>query len=479
MKKYRCKICGHIYDDEKESVKFVDLPDSWVCPLCGVSKDLFEEIKDNNKDISNAVSVSRSNVSIVRNIDKCINCGLCKNMCINREGMDFQDKDILCVNCGQCIQACPVGALSYKEEFSNFLEAKNKKKICIAYTSPASRVSIGDLFGKEAGSFEQEKLVGLLKMLGFDYVFDTTFGADLTIMEEAYELVDRIKNNKELPMFTSCCPAWVKYCEQFYPQILKNISTCKSPIGMMGAMVQEYFTKKNNISKDDIFTVAITPCTAKKYEIRRDEITGTDSVITVSELVDVVKQKNINYEDIEKINYDSFFEQGSGAGLIFGNTGGVMEAAIRTAHYVLTGSNLDVNNLEFKDVRGMSNVKEAVVKIDDISLNVAVVHQMSSAKEILESVKNGTCKYHYIEIMNCLGGCVGGGGQPKLVLNNEKDILNKRIDSLYNKDKSLKIRCSHDNPQIMRLYEEFLNHPLSDQALSLLHTKYNDKSNLV
>lgn len=478
MKKYRCKICGHIYDESKEKIKFEDLPEDWICPLCKVGKNMFEEIIDEpKKTLKNAVEISDCNICIERNIEKCIDCGICKQTCIKREGMDFKERSKLCVGCGQCIQSCPFNAIKPKYEYEEFIKAKNEGKICIAYTSPATRVSIGDLFKKEHGSFEQDKLVGLLKELGFDYVFDTTFAADLTIMEEANELVERINNKDKLPMFTSCCPAWIKYAEQFYPEILDNISTCKSPIGMMGQVVKEYFTQKNNIDKKNIYTVAITPCTAKKYEVKREEISGTDSVITVSELASIIKEKNISYDDIIPSSFDTFFEMGSGAGMIFGNTGGVMEAAIRTAYYKITGENLAEEKIEFKSVRGLDNVKEATIYINDLPLKVAVIHQMSSAKEILESVKNGTCKYDYIEIMNCLGGCVGGGGQPKFNLNNEKEILKNRIDSLYKQDNSLKIRNSHDNPQIIKIYKEFLIKPLSNKAIELLHTKYFDKSN--
>ena len=482
MAKYRCTICGHIYDEDLEKVKFEDLPNDWVCPLCGAPKSLFELTEENSLESIedtpiNAIKISKDNPSIVRLVDKCINCGICTQTCVIREGMSFNSNSDLCVYCGQCIQTCPAKALIPKQEFNLFEKAKKEGKICIAYTSPAVRVAIGEAFSKEYGSFLQDKLVGLLKLLGFDYVFDTTFAADLTIMEEASELVDRIKNNKKLPMLTSCCPAWVKYAEQFYPEILDNISSCKSPIGMMGKVVTEYFTKENNIDKSNIYTVAITPCTAKKYEIKRSEVSGTNLVITINELVDIIKDKGIKYDDIKSSDYDSIFT-GSGAGLIFGNTGGVMEAALRTGYYLLTNKNLEEENLVFSDVRGYDNVKEASIDIDGLTLNVCVIHGMSNAKEILESVKNGTSKYHFIEIMNCQGGCIGGGGQPKIEIYNEEEIKEKRIKSIYENDKLSKVRCSHDNPEIKKLYNDFLDKPLSHKAHELLHTKYEDKSYL-
>lgn len=480
MKKYRCTICGHIYDDEKEKVKFEDLPDSWVCPLCGVPKALFELIEDteeeNNTNKSNKVEINENNVAIKRN-DKCINCGMCKTTCIKREGMDFEDKSELCVNCGQCVQTCPVKALTPKNDMEILLNAKKSGKILIAYTSPSTRVAFGDIFGLESGAFTQEKLVGFLKQLGFDYVLDTTFAADLTIMEEASELIDRIKNNKTLPMYTSCCPAWVKYAEQFYPEILDHISTCKSPIGMMGMVVQNYFTNIKEIGKENIYTVAITPCTAKKYEINREEINGTDLVLTLYELEEYIHEKGIKFEEIKEENFDPILGEGSGAGVIFGNTGGVMEAALRTAYYLLTGNDLNSENIEFDSVRGYNGLREANIKIDNLELKVAIIDGMSNAKKVLEDVKNGNLKYHYIEIMNCVGGCIGGGGQPKIDVNNEEKIKNNRIFNLYKRDNSTKVRFSHKNPDIIKIYKDYLNSPLSKISEDLLHTNYIDRKN--
>lgn len=481
MKKYRCKICGHIYDDSKENIKFEDLPEDWVCPLCGVSKKLFELIEeigeqDEEEESSVIVKISDNNVSINRKNDICIKCGMCKTTCIKKEGMKFDNKSELCINCGQCIQSCPTKALTPKNEINKFLKAKKEGKILIAYTSPSTRVAFGDIFGLESGKFTQNKLVGFLKQLGFDYVLDTTFAADLTIMEEASELVDRIKNNGKLPMFTSCCPAWIKYAEQFYPELLEYISTCKSPIGMMGMVVKNYFTKVKGIEMQDVFTVAITPCTAKKYEINRDEIDGTDLVLTLYELEDYINEENIKYEEIDDGEFDSVFKEGSGAGVIFGNTGGVMEAALRTAHYLVTGENLEVSNIQFNNVRGYDGLREATIKIQDLELNIAVIDGMSNAKSVLEEVKKGSSKYHYVEIMNCVGGCIGGGGQPKININKEDDIKKDRIVNLYNRDDNQKIRFSHENPDIMRIYKDYLGEPLSKLSEDLLHTHYIDRS---
>lgn len=425
-----------------------------------------------------AIYIAKDNPAIERIEEKCIDCGICTNTCRQRENMENTSNKSICINCGQCVQTCPTGAIVPKQDKNKLKEAIKNKKICIAYTSPSVRVALGDEFGMEYGEFVQGKLVTALRKIGFKYVLDVTFGADLTIMEEAYELVERIKNNGVLPMFTSCCPSWVKYAEIFYPEILNHISTCKSPIGMQGQIVKNYFIQKHNLNKEDVFCVAITPCTAKKYEISRKEIDGTDLVITTKELADIIKEEKIDFANLEDGNYDSLLQEASGAGMIFGNTGGVMEAALRTAYYILTGKELEKEKIEFKEVRGMQNVKEATIDINGINLNIAIIHKMSSAIPILEEVKNGTSKYHYIEIMNCVGGCIGGGGQPKFKLSEEMQIKEKRIESLYNRDRKNTIRCSHQNPEIIKLYEEFLEKPLSKKSEELLHTTYEDKSYL-
>lgn len=418
--------------------------------------------------MNNAVKIYKDNLSIERILDRCLNCGICKQTCKVREGLEFDENSELCVNCGQCVQTCPAKSLVPKNDIDSFLNSKGKKTL-IAYTSPSVRVAFGDIFDLQPGEFVESKLVGLLKMMGFDYVFDTTFAADLTIMEEANELVERIKNNSDIPMFTSCCPAWVKYAEQFYPEVLPYISTCKSPIGMMGVIVKEYFCKNNNI--ENPFTVAITPCTAKKYEIKRKEIDGTDLVLTLSEIGDYIKDNAIKYEDIKEAQFDNF--TGTSSGVIFGNSGGVMEAALRTAYNILTNENID--NIDFKDVRGIEGLKEASLKINGKMINVAVINGITNAKKVIEDVIAKQSKYHYIEIMNCTGGCIGGGGMPKINIFKEREILTKRIESLYDQNDKLKIKSSHNNPQINKLYDEFLNYPLSDIAIKLLHTEYSER----
>lgn len=481
MAKYRCKICGYIYDEEKENIKFDELTNDYTCEMCKVPKYLFEKIDDEiveeKEENLNSIMIADDNPSIEKIVENCINCGMCLNICKQRQGINDLCNGKACVNCGQCIQFCPTGALIPKQDKNKFYKAKNEGKILVAYISPAVRVSIGDEFNMKKGEYAQGKLISALRKLGFDYVFDVTFAADLTIMEEANELMDRLQNNKTLPMFTSCCSSWIKYAESFYPELLPNISTCKSPIGMMGEIVKKYFSKKNKIKENDIYTIAITPCTSKKYEIKREEITGTDLVLTVRELSDILKYEKIDLSKLENGRYDSIFSEGSGAGIIFGNTGGVMEASIREIYYILTGKLL--KKIEFHKVRGMENIKEASIKINGLKLNVAVVHKMSKAIPILEDVKNGISKYHYIEIMNCEGGCIGGGGQPKFKPGNEKRVKEKRIKSLYKRDKKKTIRYPHDNPDVKRVYNEFLGEPLGIKSQELLHTKYEDKSKLL
>ena len=450
-----------------------------------VSKHKFSDIR---------VPIENDNVSICRDDNVCIKCGRCKAVCTESIGVCGKynllktDDTAVCINCGQCVKACPVGAIKIVEEWRLVAELiKDKNKVVIVNTAPSVRVAIGDEFGLPAGTFVQGKLVALLRKLGFKYVLDTNFGADMTIVEEASELIERLKSKQNLPQFTSCCPAWVKYVETFHPDMMANLSTCKSPIGMMGSTIKTYFASAMKLNPSDIVNVAITPCTAKKFEIRRPELNDagnhydnsqmrdTDYVITTRELVAWAKQEGIDFNLLEDSNYDNIMGNASGAGYIFGNSGGVMEASMRTAHYLITGKEPNTKLLNLQDVRGLRNVKEAVVKIADMELKVAVVYGTRYADELLNEIKKGNAPYDFIEVMACPGGCIGGGGQPK------EDIagLTARMNSIYNMDDNLNLRCSATNPDIVELYDNFYGKALSPKAEEMLHTSYTNRSEIL
>ncbi|MGN0961186.1 MAG: rubrerythrin [Christensenellales bacterium] len=440
------------------------------------------------------VAVEKNNPSIERIEDKCIKCGQCAKVCDdyisvnNNYSLNDTCGEAICVNCGQCIKVCPANSLVGKDEYKEVEKAiSNPDKIVIISTSPSVRVGLGEEFGLPYGSFVQGKMVALLKTLGFNYVLDTNFSADLTICEEASELIDRItKKDKPLPQFTSCCPAWVKFAETYYPEILPNISTCKSPIGMQGPIIKTYFAKKMGIDPTKIVNVALTPCVAKKFEIRREEMNisakicgdanlrDMDYCITAVELAKWAKERNINLQELNDLDFDDFMGEASGAGVIFGNTGGVMEAAVRTAYNYITHKEPSELLFNLQPVRGYEGIKEAELDINGIKVKVAVVFGLANARIIIDRIKNGQ-KYDFIEIMTCPGGCIGGGGQPKH-LDEEVTAQKARIASLYNKDKSMKIRLSHNNPQIEALYREYLVKPHSELAVELLHTMYKDRS---
>ena len=439
------------------------------------------------------VAIDEDNPSIARIENKCIQCGQCARVCNefvsvnNHYSLEDTNGKSICVNCGQCIKACPVDSLVVKQEYQTLKDIiKQGDKVVIVSTSPSVRVGLGEEFGMPFGSFVQGKMVALLRKLGFNYVLDTNFAADLTICEEAAELIDRIKNNKILPQFTSCCPAWIKFAETFYPEILDNISSCKSPIGMQGPVIKTYFAKKMGIDPKRIVNVALTPCVAKKFEIRRKEMNisakinndenmrDMDYVITTTELAQWAKELNIDFNSLDEMNFDNLLGEASGAGVIFGNSGGVMEAAVRTAYSYLTGKKPSELFFNLQPVRSYESIKEAEVEIAGIKLKVAVVYGLANVRILLDRIKNGE-KYHFVEVMTCPGGCIGGGGQPKHLYEDEK-AQKERIKSLYARDSSMKLRLSHENPEIIALYKDYLIKPRSDRAIELLHTIYLDRS---
>lgn len=442
------------------------------------------------------VPIDFDNPSIMRHEEKCIKCGQCKNICKDYISVlgtyslaETKDRAV-CSNCGQCANVCPVESITETYEYQQVREAvKDPEKIVIVSTSPSVRAALGEEFGTEEGMFVQGKMVALLRALGVDYVLDTNFSADLTIMEEASELIERItKGTKPLPQFTSCCPAWVKFAEIYYPELLDHISTAKSPIGMQGPTIKTYFAKLMGIDPEKIVNVALTPCTAKKFEIRREEMKDAgisygkedmrdmDHVITTREAALWAKEEEIDFLSLEDSDFDQFMGEGSGAGVIFGNSGGVMEAALRTAYEFITKEKAPDILYDLKPVRGMEGVKEASLDIGDLTVNVAVVYGTGNARKMIDKVKSSDKQYHFIEVMTCPGGCIGGGGQPKDKEFKGQIIQEKRIESLYRRDSGMQIRASHENEQIKKLYEKFYGEPLSELAEQMLHTMYHDRS---
>lgn len=441
------------------------------------------------------IPIEVNNPAIQRHEELCIKCGQCRQVCEREIGvgrlydLESTNDTAVCIHCGQCANVCPVDSITEVYEYNEVKEAiKDPDKVVIFSTSPSVRVGLGEAFGMAAGSFVEGKMVAALRALGADYVLDTNFSADLTIMEEASELVERITEKKKpLPQFTSCCPAWVKFAETFYPDLLPHISSAKSPIGMQGPTIKTYFAKQNHIDPEKIVNVAVTPCTAKKFEIRRDEMNisakennsadmrDMDHVITTRELAGWLKEEGIDLGELRDAEYDTLMGPASGAGVIFGNTGGVMEAAARTAYYLITGENPPSDYLKLEPVRGMDGVREAEVQIENIPLRLAVIHGTENARQFIEQMKEKGASYDFIEVMTCKGGCIGGGGQPKTQVPMTDEVRKARIDSLYTKDASMTLRYSHENPDIKKVYSEFYGEPLSEKAEEMLHTSYHSR----
>ena len=437
--------------------------------------------------------------SIVRDFNKCILCrrcvATCKYVqkigaidCINRgfdscisTTYDHSLNDVDCTFCGQCIESCPTGALKEKENIQDvWKKLRDEDAFVVVQTAPAVRVALGEEFGMPIGTNVAGKMITALKSIGFDKVFDTNTGADLTIMEEANEFIERIQNAGVLPMITSCSPGWVRFAEKNFPENLEHLSSCKSPHQMFGAIIKSYFADKYNIDKEKICVVSVMPCIAKKYECSRDEmevdgIRDVDYVITTRELARMIKQANIDFCELEDGKFDEPMGEASGAGAIFGTTGGVMEAAIRTAVDTLEGKSMD--KLEYTQVRGEKGIKEATLKIAGKDIKVAVASGLANARKIMEQIKDGKCDYHFVEIMACPGGCIMGGGQPikSSKIRSTVDVAKLRRDALYSIDEKSVVRKSHENPFMIKLYKEFLEKPGSHKAHKYLHTTYTKK----
>ncbi|MDD6060286.1 MAG: NADH-dependent [FeFe] hydrogenase, group A6 [Ruminococcus sp.] len=438
--------------------------------------------------------IDNSAAHMYRDNNKCILCRRCVAVCAKTQGIgviganergfktyigsafDMGLGETSCVSCGQCIAVCPVGAIAEKDYIKPVLEAiADPEKVVLVQTAPAVRAGLGECFGLPIGTNVEGKMVAALRKLGFDKVFDTDFGADLTIMEEATEFLDRVKNGGKLPIITSCSPGWVKYCEHYFPDMIENLSSCKSPQQMFGAVAKTYYAEKIGVDPKNIVMVSIMPCTAKKFEIGRDDqnaagVPDVDYSLTTRELGRMIERAGINFLGLEDEKFDDPLGISTGAGVIFGATGGVMEAALRTAVYTLTGETVT----DLPEVRGTAGIKEATYNVAGMDVKVAVVSGLANAKEVLEKVQSGEADYQFIEIMACPGGCVNGGGQPQVAMGirNFTDLRSERAKVLYNLDKEMPLRQSHNNPAVKALYDEFLEKPGSHKAHELLHTTY-------
>ncbi len=467
------------------------------CELQSLSKE-YHVIERRIRGKKNSLKIDHSGTSIIRDPEKCILCGRCVRVCEETMGVSCIDyinrgshsvigttmgkglNTSSCVNCGQCIMVCPTGALTERNQVNLVQEALNQKeKVVVVQYAPSISVSLAEEFGMEAGKDINSILNAALRKMGFNYVFDTTFGADLTIMEEASELIERISNAKTMPMFTSCCPAWVKYAEEFAQDFLPNLSSCKSPQQMTGAIIKSYFAEKSNLKPENIISVSIMPCTAKKFEAKRDTmgrngVSDVDIVITTRELIEMIKLYGIDMRNIEPELTDSPLGVRSSAGKIFGATGGVMEAALRTAYKKLTGNELI--NFKISAIRGLKGRKETKIKINDLEVGVAVVSGLANAATLIDEIRNGKNDVHFIEVMTCPGGCIAGGGQR---IGTAESVVEARMKSLYEIDERETLKVSHKNPEITELYEKFLEKPLSHKSHELLHTTYQKREVLL
>ena len=474
----------------------------YVAQITGAREGKFQGAKT-------PVTIDQLTPSIIRDTSKCILCGRCVARCVSAHGtgiLGFEKRgfntivspaenrsfgESPCILCGQCVNVCPTGALMEKSEISLIDEAKKAGKYLVVQTAPAVRAALGEEFGMKIGTPVTGKMVAALKRLGFDRVYDTNFAADLTIMEEATELLSRIENNGVLPMITSCSPGWVNYAEYYYADQLDHLSSCKSPHQMQGAIIKSYFAEKQGIDPKNIFVVSIMPCTAKKYEKDRKEmevdgIRDVDAVLTTRELAKLIKRSGINFNKLPDEEFDQdIMGEYTGAGVIFGTTGGVMEAALRTAYFVLTGKEHEA--IKFEQVRGMKGLKEASLEINGKEIKVAIASGMKNAKVLLDDIRAGKSPYTFIEIMGCPGGCINGGGQPFVkpvfLPNEDLNILDtykeKRAQALYSEDERQALRQSHNNTQIQALYKDFLGEPNSHKAHELLHTHYKGRVRFV
>ncbi|MBE6840409.1 MAG: 2Fe-2S iron-sulfur cluster binding domain-containing protein [Ruminococcus sp.] len=464
------------------------------CELQTLANELGVEMEDNYDGETNKYEIDDSAAHMYRDNNKCILCRRCVAVCEKTQGIgviganergfktfigsafDMGLGDTSCVSCGQCIAVCPTGAIAEKDYTTEVLAAiADPEKHVIVQTAPAVRAALGECFDMPIGTNVEGKMVTALRLLGFDKVFDTDFAADLTIMEESTEFINRVKNGGKLPLITSCSPGWIKYCEHYFPDMIDNLSSCKSPQQMFGATAKTFYAEKMGIDPKNIVMVSIMPCTAKKFEIGRDDqnaagVPDVDFALTTRELGRMIKRAGINFAALNDGKFDEPLGISTGAAVIFGATGGVMEAALRTAVHTLTGADV----VDFPEVRGTEGIKEATYKVGDLDVKVAVASGLSNANELLTKVQNGEADYHFIEIMGCPGGCVNGGGQPQqpATVRNFTDLRAERAKALYDQDAAMPVRKSHENPAVKAVYDEFFGEPGSHKAHEILHTSY-------
>ena len=464
------------------------------CELQDLAADL--NIRDNKYDGKmSKYTKDTSSRSIIRDAEKCVMCRRCETMCNDVQtvgvysgthrsleavvgtAFDYPMLDTSCTFCGQCISVCPTGALTQVSDIGEVWTAINDpEKVVVVQTAPAVRVALGEEFGLPVGTRVTGKMVAALRRMGFDHVYDTNFAADLTIMEEATELIDRVKNGGTLPMLTSCCPAWVKFIEHQFPTLLDIPSTCKSPHEMFGAIAKTYLAQKLGVDPAKMVVVSVMPCVAKKYEAAREELANggnanVDYVITTREMAGMIREACLDFNSLPDENFDPVMGESTGAAVIFGRTGGVIEAAVRTAVYKLTGKNPE--NVEFNQLRGQDGLREATIKAGDVELKIGIAHGLGNARTLLENIRDGKSEYHAIEIMACPGGCVGGGGQP--FYGNDRAVVEARANGLNGEDADNPVRLSHENKEIQALYKEFLGEPGGHKAHELLHTSYTKR----